>query len=177
MTFQATYQQMTLWEWQPVLPRLTHRQADVLELALDGLDPRSIAQMLAVSIKTVYWHFYEMRRKWQCGSSEQVVQKARLVGFGKHKNTYIVDAPRPAPVVRRDWTTEEIRQAIWEAMQRAKARGYDKLHPKHVVSWFDEEAVRFAEVHEATLREHMAAMAEQGMFRRIGKRGGYQLVG
>jgi serine/threonine-protein kinase PknK len=63
------------------LAQLTPREREVLELMAEGLDPRSIARLLGISLHTSRGHVKSLLAKLQAHSQLEAVVNARRAGI------------------------------------------------------------------------------------------------
>lgn len=74
---------------QEVVPDLTSREREILELIAQGEANLSIAHTLSISLKTVRNHVANIYNKLQVTDRVQAILRARNAGFGKDKQTLL----------------------------------------------------------------------------------------
>lgn len=68
-------------EAAPVLPKITKREKEVLELVAEGRANRSIARKLGISQHTVKFHINALLTKFDAGTRTHFVVKAMRLGL------------------------------------------------------------------------------------------------
>lgn len=69
--------------WRDTTPQLTAREQDLIDLWVEGLGDREVADRLGVGYATVRSHGRTVRRKLGVGSRSQVVLKAIALGLSR----------------------------------------------------------------------------------------------
>jgi DNA-binding NarL/FixJ family response regulator len=65
----------------PAVPRLTRREAEVLELVAAGLSNREIAERLTLSVNTVRSHLQTLSTKLRASTRAKMVASAWVAGL------------------------------------------------------------------------------------------------